>query len=828
MARLSDAVVVTVTNDGANSQDPEELSRQKTADELLQRARRDFRTVSSAESKLRESQFDDKKFRASYQWDDLSMSDRQADRRPYLTINRLGQFIRQVTNSQRQANLSIKVNPVDDASDIKTAEVFQGIIRHIEEESDAAVAYSTAGEDQATIGRGWWRIVAEYTDERSFTQDLRIKRIRNAFSVYMDPASQELDGSDARYILIIHDIPKDAYVQRFGEASFASLTNFTSAGNEQMSDWMPEGAVRVAEYWYVDIVKNVIVLVEFPDGSQDVITKDDLAALQEIPEDQRPVWKEIARRDVEERHVKMALINANEILEGNTEKTEGRRWPGKWIPIVPAVGEEIDINGEVDLRGMVRDAKDPQRLYNFQNTALAEVLAQAPMTQWIGYAGSFEGHEAKWNQINRRRFPYVEVNPTTLDGKPAPLPQRITAEPPIRAIVEAIHQADNDLKATMGLYDPSLGERGAQQSGKAITALQQQGELANSNFMDNLSRSIRFTGRILVDLIPHYYDAPRIVRILGPDEEMRAVMVHSNAPASSLPQDGKLPDGIQGVYNLGAGRYDVVVTVGPSMPTRRAEAVNALNTFINAYPDAFPAIGDLLVKNMDWPGAQVAAARLKKLVPPQLRDDADQPQLPPEAQAQMAQLQQQLQAAMQELTMLQQEVKSKRYQADVKARTDEHAIASDERIAHMETQAKFVETQMKIQGDILVAKIQAGLEQMSQMLDQAHEARQTVRDHAARHAEKAFDAAHERRINAIDMAHDRASTAADRVHETVLKLADHTHADETRDAEHAHQADAMAADHDHEAAQQKADAKAKLAQAKAKPKVKAKTGSVAD
>lgn len=823
MAKRREAVTVTVTNDGANTTDPKELARQKNADVLLQRARRDFRTVASAESKLRESQFDDKKFRASYQWDDLSMSDRQADRRPYLTINRLGQFIRQVTNSQRQANLSIKVNPVDDASDIKTAEVFQGIIRHIEEESDASVAYSTAGEDQATIGRGWWRVRAEYTDERSFTQDLRIKRIRNAFSVYMDPASQELDGSDARYVLVVHDIPKDAYIERFGEASFASLTQFSTAGNEQMSDWMPEGAVRVAEYWYVDIVKNIIVLVQFPDGSQEVITQDDLVALQDIPEEIRPIWTEIARREVEERHVKMALINANEILEGNEAKTEGRRWPGKWIPIVPAIGEEIDINGEVDLRGMVRDAKDPQRLYNFQNTALAEVLAQAPMTQWIGYAGSFEGHESKWNQINRRRFPYVEVNAVTLDGKPAPLPQRITAEPPIRAIVEAIHQADNDLKATMGLYDPSLGQRGAQQSGKAITALQQQGELANSNFMDNLSRSIRFTGRILVDLIPHYYDAPRVVRILGPDEEMRAVMVHSNASASALPKDGKPPDGVQGIYNLGAGRYDVVVTVGPSMPTRRAEAVNALNTFINAYPDAFPAIGDLLVKNMDWPGSQVAAARLKKLVPPHLRDDGDQPQLPPEAQAQMAQLQQQLQAAMQELTMLQQEVKAKRYQADVKAHTDQQGMASDERIAQMETQAKFLETQMKIQGDIVVAKIKAGLDQMSQMMDQVHQERQTMREHAARHAEKAFDAASARQTGAVDMAHERATDAVGRAHEAETGAAARDDAEATAEAERAHRVEMQEALHAHELVKQKADAKARLAQAKAKPKPKVKT-----
>lgn len=775
---LTGEVIVTVTDDV--QQPPEEAERLDKVDKILTLARSRFRTVADSESKLREQQFDDKKFRASYQWDDLSMSDRQVDRRPYLTINRLGQFIRQVTNAQRQANLGIKVLPVDDEADIKTAEVFQGIIRHIEDQSDASVAYSTAGDDQATIGRGWWRVVAEYTDERSFTQDLRIRRIRNAFSVYMDPAAQELDGSDARFIFVVSDIPKDAYIDRFGEASYASLTNFSSPGNEQMADWMPEGAVRVAEYWWVEIVKNTIILVQFDNGQQEVLTQDELTDLEAVPEEIRPSWIELARREVDERHVKMALINAMEILEGNADKTDGKAWPGKWIPIVPVIGEEIDINGEVDLRGMVRDAKDPQRLYNFQNTALAEVLAQAPMTQWIGYAGQFEGHEAKWNQINRRRFPYVEVNPVTLDGKPAPYPERITSEPPIRAIVEAIHQADNDLKATMGLYDPSLGARGPQQSGKAITALQQQGELANSNFLDNLSRSIRFTGRILIDLIPHYYDAPRVVRILGDDDELSAVMVHNNAPQTQLPSS--LPEDIKGIYNLGAGRYDVSVAVGPSMPTKRAEAVNALNTFVNAFPNAFPIIGDLLVKNMDWPGAQVAAARLKKFVPPQYREDG-QPGLPPEAQAAMQQLQQQLQAAAQEIQQLQAEIQSKKYQTDTKAQVDAEEIRSRERIAQMSNETKILETRMETAGEILVAKIKAGLDQMQTMLDQAHEDRMKTKEHAARHAEKAFDAAREDKTGAESAQREDQARQQERAHAVQDKAEDRLREDQARAAD---------------------------------------------
>ena len=711
---MSDPVTVTVEKDTTEGKlaDPK---REAVADKL-RRAAKQFKKIADDESKLRANQLDDLQFRASQQWDAASITDRDTDGRPRLTINRLGQFIRQVTNAQRAANLAIEVLPVDDKADPKTAEVLQGLIRNIENMSDAAVAYSTAGDHQATIGRGYWRIVAEYTDNQSFTQDLRIKRVRNPFMVFMDTAVQELDYMDATVAFIVEDLDKDAYKTKYPDSTLASLSDYTSIGAD-MKDWVSPGKIRIAEWWWVETHYETIVLVDF-DGHQEVVT---LEAFTTMPPSLKGLVVEKTRRLVQRKQVKSAIINAVEFLEGNDDKTDGADWPGQWIPIIPVIGDEIDINGEVDYRGMVRDAKDPQRLYNYQNSALAEVLSLAPLSQWVGYSGQFEGHEKKWLQANRRRFPYLEVNAFDVAGKPVGLPQRISAEPPIVAIVQAIRQADNDLKATTGLFDPSLGQRGPQQSGKAITALKEQGELANSNFLDNLGRAIRATGKMLVDLIPHYYDATRIVRVLGADDTARTVMVHAGDP--NAPKEDELAEGIQGIYDLAVGKYDVTFSVGPSYATKRQEASRSLNEFIQVYPAAFPVLGDLIVKNMDWAGSKAAAARLHKMVPPQFLDEAEggKPPIPPEMAQQMEQMQEQLAQISQELDDAKRTIEAKQIEQQGETLIAHQAIASKERIAELQAETQRMIAAGKIESDQRMLELKAEIARIEQILGHAHD-----------------------------------------------------------------------------------------------------------
>ena len=686
--RVAEEVEVEETVDADTAQ-------RETVDAFLRLAHERFRTVNDAESELRAKMLEDLKFRASDQWPDHIRSDREKDNRPCLTINRLPQFIRQVTNNQRASRPAVAVSPTGDDGDPEIAEVFQGIVRHIENRSDADVAYSTAGEHQVTMGRGYVRVITDYIDDdpTRLDQEVKIERVQNPFSVYVDPSSQKPDGSDARYAFIVEDLPKEEYRARFPASQMAALSEFTSAGN-QAQEWMPEGSIRIAEYFYIEEEREQMALVETLEGVRVRVPRSALPTNEEELESLTIV----AEREVVHRTVKWAMINAVEILEGDDEKTDGTIWPGRYIPIVPVLGDEINVNGVKDYRGIVRDSQDPQRMYNYWVSAETEMIALAPRAPFVGAEGQFEGHSEKWKTANVRNYPYLEYKPTSLSGQMVPPPQRQSWEPPIQAMTMAIRQSDNDLKATGGFNDASLGVRGAQESGRAIQNRQQQDEMANSHYLDNLGRAVRQVGRILVDLIPKIYDTSRVLRILGDDDQPRSVMVFAGEE-NQPPQQPQLPPGVEGIYNLGVGRYDVTVSVGPSFQTRRQAGLDAMVQFVQAYPDAFPMIGDLLADNMDFPGAKQLAARLKKMLPEQLQDEIDPSQIPPEVQQHLQQMEAQLKQVMQAYEQAQQTIETDRVKEGAKVKVKEMELAADAASQERDTQARIQLEQIRQQGE---------------------------------------------------------------------------------------------------------------------------------
>ena len=495
------------------------------ADDFLTLARDRWHTINTTEEALRKAMREDLEFFASDQWDARIKAERVADGRPCLTINRLPGFVRQLTNEMRDARPGIEVIPVDNISDPDLAEVIQGVLQHIEANSDADVAYTRAAEAQVRMGRGYFRIVPEYADDTGFEQELRIKSIRNPATVYFDQASQELDGSDARFAFIVDDIPQSEYDERFGEKTRSGLTEFARVG-EHFDEWLPEGKVRVAEYYC--FVPRTRVRVQLKNGW--VVDEDDykrlLAAAAQRQQEQPDLppldLTPLRTRKVEGRQLTWALINGVEILDGNEAKTAGRDLPGKWIPIIPAYGEELDLDGKVDLRGLIRDSKDVQRMNNYWRSAMTETVALAPKSPFIAEEGQIEGHEEEWRLSNVKNTAVLKYKARSLDGQPLPPPQRNSAEPPIQAMAMLSLQLENDMRATLGFsYDVGAQEKRVEQSGRAILARQAQGEKANSHFSAHLAISLRHAGRILLDLLPQYYDTPRIRRILGRDGKLR-------------------------------------------------------------------------------------------------------------------------------------------------------------------------------------------------------------------------------------------------------------------------------------------------------------------
>ena len=552
--------------------------------------------------------------------------------RPCLTINKLPQHVRQVTNDQRQNRPSGKVIPADDKGDIEVAEIFEGVVRHIEYISDADVAYDTACENQVTYGEGYFRILTEYCDDNSFDQDLRIGRIRNSFSVYMDPTIQDPCGADAEWCFITEDLTKDEYERQFPNAMPLSVMMQQGVGDQSTSQWLSENTVRIAEYFYYEHTPTTLNLYA-----------NNINALEGTPEDKQMKslgMKPIKTRTVDVKTVKWCKTNGFEILES-------RDWAGKYIPVIRVVGNEFEVDGRLYVSGLVRNAKDAQRMYNYWVSQEAEMLALAPKAPFIGYGGQFEGYENQWKTANTTNWPYLEVNPDVTDGNGAvlPLPQR--ALPPMAqtGLIQAKMGASDDIKSTTGQYDSSLGATSNERSGRAILAREKQGDTGTYHFVDNLSRAIRYGTRQLVDLIPKIYDTQRIARIIGIDGETGIAKIDPNQAEPVRKVIDETGVVIEKIYNPSVGKYDVCVTTGPSYMTKRQESLDAMSQLLQGNPQLWAVAGDLFVKNMDWPGAQEMAKRFAKTIDPKLLSDDDKT---PELQA----AEQQIQAMAQELDQL--------------------------------------------------------------------------------------------------------------------------------------------------------------------------------
>ena len=637
--------------------------------DILATARSRLTMALSAYSDSREDELDDLRFMAGspdnqWQWpqDVLatrgSVQGQTVNARPCLTINKLPQHVRQVTNDQRQNRPSGKVIPVDDQADIEVAEVFDGIVRHIEYISDADVAYDTACDNQVTYGEGYFRILTEYCDEDTFDQDLRIGRIRNSFSVYMDPTIQDPCGSDAEWCFITEDIPKSDFERMYPDAEPISSIMARGVGDQALNQWINKDTVRIAEYFYKEHSKATLNLYA---GNQTAFSGS-----PEAKELEMLGLQPIRKREVDVKRVKWVKTNGYEILEES-------EWPGKWIPVIRVIGNEFEVEGRMYVSGLVRNAKDAQRMYNYWVSQEAEMLALAPKAPFIGYGGQFEGYEQQWKTANTNNWPYLEINPDVTDGQGAvlPLPQR--AAPPLAqtGLIQAKLGASDDIKATTGQYDSSLGATSNERSGRAILARERQGDTGTYHYVDNLARAVRYVTRQLVDLIPKIYDTQRIARIVGIDGEVSTVRIDPNQPQAVRRLMDEAGTVIEKIYNPSVGKYDVAVTTGPSYMTKRQEAMDAMGQILQANPNLWQVAGDLFVKNMDWPGAQEIAQRLQKMIDPKLLADEEDPALQA-ANQQMEVMAQEMQMMQQMLQQVQQsmearEVQIKEFEAQVKA-----------------------------------------------------------------------------------------------------------------------------------------------------------------
>lgn len=598
-----------------NDSDPDKPARSTDDRAIIEEGRRRFKRAQEVEAIARDRFMKDIKFANgdaynNYQWPDKVYTDRTNQNRPAMTINKVRQHNLQIINDARQNKTAIKIVATGDGATYESAQVYSAICRHIEYISNAQQIYTTATRFQVQGGIGYWRLETDWADDESFDQEIFIRPVKNPLSIYLDPDILEADGSDARFAFVFEEMAPDEFKVLYPD--YAHIADRAPLGQDD--DWCRSDCIRVAEYWRKSDVPDWLVAYE---EGRDEATGAPLMKIErasEMPPGKMELLMKLPttqRRRLTGSKVERFKIAGDEVIAKTL-------WLGRYIPIVRVPGEETRIDGQLDRKGHTRAMLDAQRNYNFWTSEAASQVALQAKVPYMAPIAAISGYETVWanaNTSNPAILPYKHLDE---DGKEIPKPER--TQPPVMAsgYIQGMQIAQEELRMASGQYQAEMGAPGNEKSGVAITARQRQADNATYHYVDHLAMAIRFTGKILLDLIPKVYDTPRVRRIMAEDGTESDVTIDVAAPDALARPEGQRSSGkgeaIMSIFNPKVGKYDVEADVGPGFATKRQEAFNAF-TQIAAQNKEFMQIGgDLMWSAADFPKADILAERWRRFI----------------------------------------------------------------------------------------------------------------------------------------------------------------------------------------------------------------------
>ena len=707
-------------------------------EELHHTATELFKLAEEGWQDVRENALADNDFYNGNQWDSDLIAVAKLKKEPTLTVNRLPTFVKQIENELRQREMTINVNSTDAVGSEKTAEVFAGIIRAIEKDSHAKSHYiHAAGENGALVGGfGFLKVNVDYVSREGFDQKITISSVKDPMKIIPDPSALEPDMSDAQYWFEVEDYPEAVFKRNWPQAECRSVDMFPVGASE--SNWIVGDSIRVARFWYKEeqvvtrymmddgsVVTENSVQGYTHDGDNDDIHEDDMTEVQLALKEGKVILRS---RNVVECVIRWVDFNGAEILDQGD-------FAGDFLPFVAVCGPTSIVDGVRDIRGLIRNAKDSQRMLNYMASSAARRIASANKSPWIVDASSIAQYKKYWENTNTENFPFLPYDSTDANnqGKPLPAPQRADQTGQIQDLLMAAEKFENDLRSTMGIFDAGIGNaQGDRQSGVAISRLGDQGRSGNYHFTDSLTRSIEQVGRILINLIPKIYDTPRAIRTMNAQGEQEVVMINQ-----IFEQNGKAE-----LYNLSEGDFDVAIDIGPGFASAKQEAIEKLIALGQMYPNMLPAVADIIASNLDYAGKEVVQKRLLKLgisqMPTVFADDDEQ--LPPQAIAQLEEMKAQLQALTDQSKALQEQNQQLTFEKQAKTLEHQNSMAKLERQAEndrmrleMEAANDEKQEEMRAYREALLAEEKNSLTEMKIRSDSAQRSAQltqsTVKDH---------------------------------------------------------------------------------------------------
>ncbi len=700
------------TNSPQRSEEDREFAAITEA-EIWEEARDRLQICAEAEGDNRTRAKEATMFREGQQWDPEPGIDDEIE----LTINLTDAMCDRVENNIRQQRPRGKVHPVGDGADIEIAQIINGIGRHIELRSEASIAYDAAASQALDGGWGYFRLIAEYLNPRSFQKELRILPILNAFTVYMDPAAIMPHGGDQNWCLISVKMQRQEYRRRYRNAENASWQDMGLA--EGVREWDDKEEIRLAEYFRVrekpeqlyqirgkdqqgnplEFTKYLSEMPRNPDGA---LMKIDEANLHLAAKG----FEIVGNRASVKRQIEWFRLNGLKVVER-------QQIPGEYIPVFRVEGKAKDIDGKIRRRGMVEAMMDPARMVNYGNVAKIKRLGLTPKSPWVAWEGQLDGHP-EWDDANQKAYPVLTVKPVIIETSSGPvlLPAPVR-QPPAQieqGFSEFVQGMQSNLMAIGGMpQEPGQDQQGVVVSGRALQRRQFLSDQSHYLYYDKLTLAIAQLWRCMVPWIQVYYSEERMQRIIG--EDSTPEMVKINHQGGEVDEES----GVAKVKNdMSVGTYDIVMDTGPGYETKREEGAENLIDLMKVGPlaEIIAKTGpDLVFRSIDHPYMQELADRLMAT-----NDDGMEKimeGLSARAKNIVQALQKELQALKQENQTLQQDLKGgitkahlaaavQAHDTEIKARTTIHDVDSRDRtkvdVAEIQAASKILDTRVAANG----------------------------------------------------------------------------------------------------------------------------------
>lgn len=506
--------------------------------------------------------------------------------RPMYTFDRCNPIVRSISGEMKQADFDIQVRPSGGDASKDTAKLLDGLVRNIENISNASQVFGAAGKKMVEVGFDAWRVTTEWADGDSFDQDLFIRKIANSVDrVWFDTNAEMQSMEDASWAFVLQSMSPDAYDEKFPDGSKQSVgeDRFSNSHCQQAEN------IVVGEFLYKKPITIELVLM---DNNKVYQVDDDFEKV--VDDLKRLGVNEVKRRKRDSHKVFTRFFDGANWLKSEQETVF------QWIPVIPTFGNFEISENKVIYHGVVQHLMDAQRVLNYAASRDIEEGALAPKDKLMITREQAAKDTATLETMNTNNHPAQLY--THVPNQPAPY--RLGGAQMNPGLQTTIATMGQMITESSGMFAANQGQQLANESGVALERLQNKGDIATVDYYDSQEVAICHTARIIIDAIPRLMDTERQQRILNEDGSFDMQILNQTIIDEQSGDPVTLND-------LSVGQYDVTCKVGPAFHSRQQETVKAITDIAKVDPSIIGLSADVLLNNIVAPGIDQIAARAR-------------------------------------------------------------------------------------------------------------------------------------------------------------------------------------------------------------------------